>query len=101
MTPTLLYEVNFMTYSEPHPERLGTAEKAVGRIRIWAKTGEEAINTAKHIAAVKGSEWVHLVSVDAISGIILEQILNDPLNGYDFMVKIQKAEMGPRSLVEV
>ena len=40
---------------------------------------------AKLIAKKKNSEWLATVSVDAVQGIILEQILNDPLNGYDFL----------------
>lgn len=84
-TITLLYQVAFMTYGEPDPNRLGTAPKMIAKMEVWAKNGDEAIDIAKRIVNKRHLEWICLVSVDAITGVILEKILNDPLNGYDYL----------------
>jgi hypothetical protein len=74
-----------MTYDNPHPERLGTADKAIGRMRIWAKNADDAGTIARQIVDKKRLEYLYTISIDAVTGIILEQILNDPLNGYDYV----------------
>lgn len=101
-TYTLLYQVSFMTYMQPDPKALGTAEKAAGKMRLWAKSGEEAIDIARKIAAAKNIEWISLLEVTTLGDIVLEQILNDPLNGYDFMEKVAppRAEIAPLRAVE-
>lgn len=82
---TMLYTVSFFTWSQPNPERLGTAEKMIGQIQLWAKNADDAITEAKRIAEKKQAEWIALASVDSITGIVLEKILNDPLNPYAVM----------------
>lgn len=79
----LLYDVTFMTWSKPNPERLGTAERQGARIRVWAKNGEEAMDLAKQIARAEGADWLGMLSTDAVQGVILESILNDPLNPHN------------------
>lgn len=81
---TLLYTVSFMTYGDPDPGRLGTAPKVIANLQVWAGNGDDAIKLAHQICNKRHLEWLCLVSVDAATGIILEKILNDPLNGYDY-----------------
>lgn len=90
---TLLYDVAFFTYGEPNPQRLGTAEKMIGKVRLWARDGDEAVAGAKRIIASKKVEWRGMVSVDAVQGVILEQILNDPLNPYAVLVEAPDDEL--------
>lgn len=81
---TLLYVVTFTSYAAPDPSRLGTAEKVAMTMQVWAKNADEAIAEAKRIAEKERQEWTNLLSVDVVNGVLLEKILNDPLNDYGF-----------------
>jgi hypothetical protein len=101
---TLLYEVVFMTYGDPNPERLGTTEKVGATMRLWAPNGDEACALAREIAEIKGREWLGMLSAQAVDGVILEQILNDPLNNYDFMHDVyarRRGAVGPVGVPEL
>ena len=79
-TVTLLYDIAFLTWSEPNPERLGTAEQAIAKMRLWGRNADEAIADAKKIADMKSLEWVSLIAATVVEGIVLEYILNDSMN---------------------
>ena len=82
---TMLYEVAFLTWSQPNPDRLGTAERAMAKFQVWAINADVAIAEARRIAGAKNLEWIFTVSADTVDtpngiAVILERILNDPLN---------------------
>lgn len=79
-SPTMIYNVAFWTWSQPNPERLGTAEQVIGQIRVWAKNADDAIDIVRKIAVKKDHEYVGTVSADAVTGVYREQILNDENN---------------------
>lgn len=90
---TFRYTVAFKTYGEADPSRLGTADRAIARMQLWAMDGEEAILLAKAIAKAKRMEWLGLIAAEPSVDVVLERILNDPLNGYDFMDEVNR-ELG-------
>lgn len=97
ITPTMIYDVAFWTWSQPNPERLGTAEKVIGRIRVWSQNADDAIDLARRIADKMGHEYVGTVSADAVSGVFREQIMNDPnspnyVNVYAEVIPFPQAE---------